>query len=182
MQAMTIDVEDLEQDASPEDMMLSYVSADKGKVNAAGSPSPWNRCQGAPCAEAVQSRAATDAAAAHACVGLRHATPANHPSNQPTYVLTAFVLAGPHGPRAGDTVVPLPVGRVSHDARYPAHQPQARGPLCIGRRARVQLLPDAQADAGVPPPVRHPAPAPGAPAQPHARQPGEPRGQPADAH
>ena len=31
-QAVTIDVEDLEEDASPEDMMLSYVSADKGKV------------------------------------------------------------------------------------------------------------------------------------------------------
>ena len=31
-QAVTIDVEDLEEDASPEDMMLSYVSAEKGKV------------------------------------------------------------------------------------------------------------------------------------------------------
>lgn len=31
-QAVTIDVEDLEEDASPEDIMLSYVSGDKSKV------------------------------------------------------------------------------------------------------------------------------------------------------
>ena len=29
---VTIDVEDLEADASPEDLMLSYVSGEKGKV------------------------------------------------------------------------------------------------------------------------------------------------------
>ena len=29
---MTIDVEDLEANASPEDLMLSYVSGEKGKV------------------------------------------------------------------------------------------------------------------------------------------------------
>lgn len=34
LQAATLDVEDLEQDASPEDIMLSYVSGDKSKVRA----------------------------------------------------------------------------------------------------------------------------------------------------
>ena len=29
---MTLDVEDLEADATPEDLMLSYVSGEKGKV------------------------------------------------------------------------------------------------------------------------------------------------------
>ena len=33
MQAVTLDVEDLEQDASPEDIMLSYVSGEKSKVS-----------------------------------------------------------------------------------------------------------------------------------------------------
>lgn len=37
LQAATIDVEDLEHDASPEDMMLSYVSADRGKVRSSRS-------------------------------------------------------------------------------------------------------------------------------------------------
>ena len=32
---VTIDVEDLEADASPEDLMLSYVSGEKGKVSLA---------------------------------------------------------------------------------------------------------------------------------------------------
>ena len=32
MQAVTLDVEDLEADATPEDLMLSYVSGEKGKV------------------------------------------------------------------------------------------------------------------------------------------------------
>lgn len=32
LQAVTIDVEDLEEDTSPEDIMLSYVSGDKSKV------------------------------------------------------------------------------------------------------------------------------------------------------
>jgi hypothetical protein len=32
LQAVTIDVADLEEDASPEDIMLSYVSGDKSKV------------------------------------------------------------------------------------------------------------------------------------------------------
>ena len=34
MQAATIAVEDLELDATPEDLMLSYVSGEKGKVRA----------------------------------------------------------------------------------------------------------------------------------------------------
>ena len=32
VQAVTLDVEDLEADATPEDLMLSYVSGEKGKV------------------------------------------------------------------------------------------------------------------------------------------------------
>lgn len=32
LQAVTLDVEDLEADATPEDLMLSYVSGEKGKV------------------------------------------------------------------------------------------------------------------------------------------------------
>lgn len=34
MQDLTIDVDDLEVDATPEDLMLSYVSGEKGKVRA----------------------------------------------------------------------------------------------------------------------------------------------------
>lgn len=36
LQAVTIDVDDLEEDATPEDIMLSYVSGEKSKV--------WGRC------------------------------------------------------------------------------------------------------------------------------------------
>ena len=36
---MSIDVEDLEVDATPEDLMLSYVSGEKGKVGRARAPS-----------------------------------------------------------------------------------------------------------------------------------------------
>lgn len=32
VQAVTLDVEDLEQDATPEDLMLSFVSSERGKV------------------------------------------------------------------------------------------------------------------------------------------------------
>ena len=43
---MHIDVEDLEVDATPEDLMLSYVSGEKGKVGAviALSCMPWGFC------------------------------------------------------------------------------------------------------------------------------------------
>lgn len=33
MQSLALDVEDLEVDATPEDLMLSYVSGEKGKVS-----------------------------------------------------------------------------------------------------------------------------------------------------
>ncbi len=43
-QAVTIDVADLEEDASPEDLMLSYVSADKGKDRTEREQvTPWFR-------------------------------------------------------------------------------------------------------------------------------------------
>ena len=37
-QAVTLDVEDLEADATPEDLMLSYVSGEKGKVYKSSLP------------------------------------------------------------------------------------------------------------------------------------------------
>lgn len=54
-QAVTIDVEDLEEDASPEDMMLSYVSADKGKVRSCSTFGVWERrlMAGKPCSTAA---------------------------------------------------------------------------------------------------------------------------------
>ncbi len=40
---VTIDVEDLEADASPEDLMLSYVSGEKGKVRSTCIPGAARR-------------------------------------------------------------------------------------------------------------------------------------------
>lgn len=139
-------MEDLEQDASPEDIMLSYVSGDKSKVRAGGlSLLPAGHAARRP-----RRMRGVGAAAS--------ATPNERPPLPPP-------PAGPHRPRDGHALVPLPVGVVPQRAGDPAHQPQAGGAVRHDRQQGVPVLPAVQADSRVPQAVRHPQAAPREPEQ-----------------
>lgn len=63
-QAATLDVEDLEVDASPEEIMLSYVSGDKTKVGGLGRPTAL----GTPGSGGLRVRRASLPCCANACM------------------------------------------------------------------------------------------------------------------
>lgn len=108
LQAVTLDVEDLEADATPEDLMLSYVSGEKGKVlllhSLHDNSLTWTHfSQLSVCLSCLQKGCS-----------LTH----------------SVCISGPSGPRACHTLVQVPVGDLPYSAGHLEEQCQAGGLVC----------------------------------------------------
>ena len=113
-------VEDLDVDATPEDIMLSYVSGEKSKVRMRVAMYP--------------------------CCNMQ---PTNFLGEFVSKFPALAVLSGSHGPYCRHALVPLPVGVVPQRAGHIAAQLTPGELICDRHQPRAAVLPPVQADVGV---------------------------------